>query len=331
MLLETLSDFFLFLSSDKATITSKNLSDFDNFISKKQSVYENIHPTSKANISTIKTSASSPSSLSNGLFSLLNEILYYLYTTKKIKLDNNTETLITNKVNVQLRAKNPTESNGGGYQEQAKKNLMMKKIREKETKNMLITMLRGKELKFDMIPAEYIEFFNNVSPKYKNIVIKFITRIKSNGDGNVSNDDKSHSDLDKSNPNNKSGLSYVSEKDGLVQDKEKFLDVLSKVKINLDNDKEQCIKMNDVQVKIENDSKSVDHIHERNMDKSQNKNEDKNKSFDKIDSKSETIRKDNKGNVNVNTKEEKKDNNNNQKRQKRRKKDKTDGNCCFIF
>ena len=36
MLLETLSDFFLFLSSDKATITSKNLSDFDIFISKKQ-------------------------------------------------------------------------------------------------------------------------------------------------------------------------------------------------------------------------------------------------------------------------------------------------------
>ena len=330
MLLETLSDFFLFLSSDKATITSKNLSDFDIFISKKQNVYENTHPTGKANISTIKTSASSPSSLSNGLFSLLNEILYYLYTTKKIKLDNNTETQITNKVNAQMKAKNPAESNGWGYQEQAKKNVMMKKIKEKETKNTLITMLRRNELKFDMVPAEYIEFFNIVSPKYKNIVTKFITRIKSSGDGTVSNDDKSHSDLDKSNPNNKSGLSYVSEKDGLVQDKEKFLDVLSKVKINLDNDKEQCIKIDDVHVKIENDTKSVDHIHEKNLDKSQHKNEDKNKSFNKLDSKSETLRKGTKENVDLHIQENQKDNNN-QKKQKRRKRDKTDGNCCFIF
>ena len=298
MLLETLSDFFLFLSSDKKTITTKNLIDFDIFINKKQSVFDQVSNTPVTNnISTIKTSSTSPSSLSAHLFSLLNEMLFYLYSTKVIELNSKIENQIQNKSSELLKSK--FSNSNGGYQEQHKKNIQLKKIKEKETKKQLITMLRNNEFNINMDPTMYISFFNSSNSKYKNVVTKFMNKMKSkeNENGNVSADDKSHSDLDKSNPNNKSGLSYVSDKDGLVQNKEKFLDVLSKVKINIENENKNEVKVNDIKVEVEN-------------------KEEKGK--EKYIKEKDVI------------KEEKKESEGEGKR-KKRKKDKTDGNCCIVF
>ena len=206
MLLETLSDFFLFLSSDKKTITTKNLIDFDIFINKKQSVFDQVSNTPVTNnISTIKTSSTSPSSLSAHLFSLLNEMLFYLYNTKVIELNSKIENQIQNKSSELLKSK--FSNSNGGYQEQHKKNIQLKKIKEKETKKQLITMLRNNEFNINMDPTMYISFFNSSNSKYKNVITKFMNKMKSkeNENGNVSADDKSHSDLDKSNTNNKSG------------------------------------------------------------------------------------------------------------------------------
>ena len=298
MLLETLSDFFLFLSSDKKTITTKNLIDFDIFINKKQSVFDQVSNTPVTNnISTIKTSSTSPSSLSAHLFSLLNEMLFYLYNTKVIELNSKIENQIQNKSSELLKSK--FSNSKGGYQEQHKKNIQLKKIKEKETKKQLITMLRNNEFNINMDPTMYISFFNSSNSKYKNVVTKFMNKMKSkeNENGNVSADDKSHSDLDKSNPNNKSGLSYVSDKDGLVQNKEKFLDVLSKVKINIENEIKNEVKVNDIKVEVEN-------------------KEEKGK--EKYIKEKDVIQ------------EEKKESEGEGKR-KKRKKDKTDGNCCIVF
>lgn len=298
MLLETLSDFFLFLSSDKKTITTKNLIDFDIFINKKQSVFDQVSNTPATNnISTIKTSSTSPSSLSAHLFSLLNEMLFYLYNTKVIELNSKIENQIQNKASELLKSK--FSNSNGGYQEQHKKNIQLKKIKEKETKKQLITMLRNNEFNINMDPTMYISFFNSSNSKYKNVVTKFMNKMKSkeNENGNVSADDKSHSDLDKSNPNNKSGLSYVSDKDGLVQNKEKFLDVLSKVKINIENENKNEVKVNDIKVEVENKEE---------------------KGQEKYIKEKDVI------------KEEKKESEGEGKR-KKRKKDKTDGNCCIVF
>ena len=298
MLLETLSDFFLFLSSDKKTITTKNLIDFDIFINKKQSVFDQVSNTPGTNnISTIKTSSTSPSSLSAHLFSLLNEMLFYLYSTKVIELNSKIENQIQNKASELLKSK--FSNSNGGYQEQHKKNIQLKKIKEKETKKQLITMLRNNEFNINMDPTMYISFFNSSNSKYKNVVTKFMNKMKSkeNENGNVSADDKSHSDLDKSNPNNKSGLSYVSDKDGLVQNKEKFLDVLSKVKINIENENKNEVKVNDIKVEVENKEE---------------------KGQEKYIKEKDVI------------KEEKKESEGEGKR-KKRKKDKTDGNCCIVF
>lgn len=298
MLLETLSDFFLFLSSDKKTITTKNLIDFDIFINKKQSIFDQVSNTPGTNnISTIKTSSTSPSSLSAHLFSLLNEMLFYLYNTKVIELNSKIENQIQNKASELLKSK--FSNSNGGYQEQHKKNIQLKKIKEKETKKQLITMLRNNEFNINMDPTMYISFFNSSNSKYKNVVTKFMNKMKSkeNENGNVSADDKSHSDLDKSNPNNKSGLSYVSDKDGLVQNKEKFLDVLSKVKINIENENKNEVKVNDIKVEVENKEE---------------------KGQEKYIKEKDVI------------KEEKKESEGEGKR-KKRKKDKTDGNCCIVF
>lgn len=297
MLLETLSDFFLFLSSDKKTITTKNLIDFDIFINKKQSVFDQVSNTPATNnISTIKTSSTAPSSLSAHLFSLLNEMLFYLYNTKVIELNSKIENQIQNKASEILKGK--FSNSNGGYQEQHKKNIQLKKIKEKEVKKQLIIMLRNNELNINIDPTMYISFFNCSNSKYKNVVTKFMNKMKSkdNENGNVSADDKSHSDLDKSNPNNKSGLSYVSDKDGLVQNKEKFLDVLSKVKINIENENKNEVKVNDIKVEVENkENGKKKYIKEKDViteDKKENEGEGK---------------------------------------RKKRKKDKTDGNCCIVF
>ena len=159
-------------------------------------------------------------------------------------------------------------------------------------------MLRNNELNINIDPTMYISFFNCSNSKYKNVVTKFMNKMKSkdNENGNVSADDKSHSDLDKSNPNNKSGLSYVSDKDGLVQNKEKFLDVLSKVKINIENENKNEVKVNDIKVGVENKENGKEkYIKEKDViteDKKENEGEGK---------------------------------------RKKRKKDKTDGNCCIVF
>ena len=224
-------------------------------------------------------------------------MLFYLYNTKVIELNSKIENQIQNKSSELLKSK--FSNSNGGYQEQHKKNIQLKKIKEKEAKKQLITMLRNNEFNINMDPTMYISFFNSSNSKYKNVVTKFMNKMKSkeNENGNVSADDKSHSDLDKSNPNNKSGLSYVSDKDGLVQNKEKFLDVLSKVKINIENENKNEVKVNDIKVEVENKEE---------------------KGQEKYIKEKDVI------------KEEKKESEGEGKR-KKRKKDKTDGNCCIVF
>ena len=81
------------------------------------------------------------------------------------------------------------------------------------------------------------------------------------------------SDLDKSNQNNKSGLSYLSEKERLIQNKEKFVSVLNKVKINLNMKNESNYRKNIVDI-VHNKENEEIKIEDINI-KEENKNEEK--------------------------------------------------------
>ena len=85
------------------------------------------------------------------------------------------------------------------------------------------------------------------------------------------------SDLDKSNQNNKSGLSYLSEKERLIQNKEKFVSVLNKVKINLNMKNESNYRKNIVDIvhNKENEEIKIEDINIKEENKNQEKKENK--------------------------------------------------------
>lgn len=218
MILETLSDFFLFLSTDKKEITVKNLIDFDTLTNRKpfEEIYSNLQ-------------------------SLLMELIYFSSKHFNIAMDPNIEGNINLKAQKIFNEKYKNEK-ADSYVLQYKKPIEIKKIKDKEIKIHYLSLLRSNKLSFSIDPILFISFFNKGSSKYRHTVNKFMARIKplieqkakgsAEGNNNTA-DDLSHSDLDKSNVNNKSGLSSISDKEGLLQNKDKFLDVLNKVKLSL--------------------------------------------------------------------------------------------------
>ena len=96
MILETLSDFFLFLSTDKKTIVTKNLIDFDTFIESKFAYLDNKN-------SRFSSKNREYTQLSYSLHSLLTELLYYNYKNKKIILSPEQETSIQNRISIKLK------------------------------------------------------------------------------------------------------------------------------------------------------------------------------------------------------------------------------------
>lgn len=217
MILETLSDFFLFLSTDKKEITVKNLIDFDTLTNRKD--FEEIY---------------------TNLQSLLIELIYFSSKHFDIPIDPNIKSNINQRAQKIFNEKFKNEK-ADSYVLQYKKPIEIKKIKDKEIKIYYLTQLRNNKLSFSIDPILFISFFNKGSSKYRHTVNKFMMRIKPlveqkakgvEGNNNTA-DNLSHSDLDKSNVNNKSGLSSISDKEGLLQNKEKFLDVLNKVKLSL--------------------------------------------------------------------------------------------------
>lgn len=294
MLLESLSDFFLFISTDKKVITEKDLRAFEYFIKKQ---FPNIDPQNSQKISSqdLNSSTSSIPKLTKSINSFLSEFIFYLYTQNIIQLDSNHQHLIESKsidiYKQRFSTSNGSNNNNNIYQEQQRKHIQLKQIKNKETKKVLIQLLKENKLNFSINPSYYIGFFNYTG-KYAKVISEFMNKMKKWHDlykvmldknkARIS-DDKSNLSDDKSNYDNKSGLSGISfDKENIVKDKKKFLEVLDKMRS--DNTKENFVDENDVNVEIDdniNKNKEINKHQEENDEyiNNLNKSKDNNKNL----------------------------------------------------
>ena len=263
MLLESLSDFFLFISSDKKVINDKDVKAFECFLGKQ---FTNVNAQQKEMIN--DTNVSSVTKVSKNIYSFLNELLFYLLNQNIIQLYSNCYEVIDSKsIDVYKQRFSISSATNS-------KRTYLKQIKNKETKKMLMHLLKHNKLQFNIEPECYLAFFNYTG-KYAKVVAEFMNIMKTwydsyksvldkhkskmNGDNNNVSDDKSKSDLDKSNEDNKSGLSGVSyDKENVVKDKKKFLEVLDRIRDNVSVDdgkgkgKEGTVDQNDIEISISN-------------------------------------------------------------------------------
>ena len=347
MILETLSDFFLFLSTDKKIISTQNLIDFDTFIESKFAYLDN-----KNSRFSIKNKEYTQ--LSYSLHSLLSELLYFNYKKKYIILEPEKESNILERINIKIQS----EKNDN------RKEINENKIIIEQTKVSLCSYLRNKELDIILDPIKFISFFNKTNERHRQTVVKFMKIIqpyleekaKDLSQDNIRNKtadeiDRSKSDIDKSNPNNKSGLSYISEKENLIQNKEKFINVLNKVKNNINKNNENhhrkdiedivhnsihnnVINIEDINLKEikKNNNENLKNIQNPNSIKNLVNDETKKKEDEKVIITSENNNKIKNQNqivttMNTNSNFDQNSENNNS----RVKKDDSDCKCCSIF
>ena len=265
MSVETLCDFFLFLSSDKKRIISKNLIDFYIFIKTKNYLFDEQRKTISENFDNNKQQ-----SLEKGLELLLLEFLLFFYKNSSFDINKSQEKKIQNKIEERKIIEKQKddeilEEQKNSYQYYYKKNLTQKQIYDDETKKCLLNFLIDGELKINVSPENYILFFNK-HEKYRIVVYKFIYKMKplieekskliSNKHlekkSNINN--KSMSNLEKIGNKNKSN--HISEKESLIQDKDQFVNILNKVKVNIIKKEEN--KINDLSEQISNKKKNFE-------------------------------------------------------------------------
>ena len=265
MSVETLCDFFLFLSSDKKRIISKNLIDFYIFIKTKNYLFDEQRKTISENFDNNKQQ-----SLEKGLELLLLEFLLFFYKNSSFDINKSQEKKIQNKIEERKIIEKQKddeilEEQKNSYQYYYKKNLTQKQIYDDETKKCLLNFLLDGELKINISPENYILFFNK-HEKYRILVYKFIYKMKplieekskliSNKHlekkSNINN--KSMSNLEKIGNKNKSN--HISEKESLIQDKDQFVNILNKVKVNIIKKEEN--KINDLSEQISNKKKNFE-------------------------------------------------------------------------
>ena len=265
MSVETLCDFFLFLSSDKKRIISKNLIDFFIFIKTKNYLFDEQRKTISENFDNNKQQ-----SLEKGLELLLLEFLLFFYKNSSFDINKSQEKKIQNKIEERKIIEKQKddeilEEQKNSYQYYYKKNLTQKQIYDDETKKCLLNFLIDGELKINISPENYILFFNK-HEKYRILVYKFIYKMKplieekskliSNKHlekkSNINN--KSMSNLEKIGNKNKSN--HISEKESLIQDKDQFVNILNKVKVNIIKKEEN--KINDLSEQISNKKKNFE-------------------------------------------------------------------------
>ena len=265
MSVETLCDFFLFLSSDKKRIISKNLIDFYIFIKTKNYLFDEQRKTISENFDNNKQQ-----SLEKGLELLLLEFLLFFYKNSSFDINKSQEKKIQNKIEERKIIEKQKddeilEEQKNSYQYYYKKNLTQKQIYDDETKKCLLNFLLDGELKINISPENYILFFNK-HEKYRILVYKFIYKMKplieekskliSNKHlekkSNINN--KSMSNLEKI--GNKNKINQISEKELLIQDKDQFVNILNKVKVNIIKKEEN--KINDLSEQISNKKKNFE-------------------------------------------------------------------------
>ena len=300
MLVETLTDIFLFLSSDKNIITNKNIFDFNIFISNDF----------KINNKKIRINRNISFNQKETLENFLLDLLFYLYEKKILILNKKQKILIDNQINENLKENYMNEfmidnQNGkNSYQNIYKqKNINQIKIKKNTIKKQLKIFLENNEINFIIYPNDFIDFFNSSNgKKYRNSIINFNNYIQNlninyNDDNNkVFNEKKSFDveikndvkiinvDLNK-NFNEENGkenikddddLSFISNNEILLKNKKEFLNCLNVIKNNVHSSKNNfnINNENDENKKDKNNNNSNNNSNSNSSNKTKINNED---------------------------------------------------------
>ena len=346
MLVETLTDIFLFLSSDKNIITNKNIFDFNIFISNDF----------KINNKKIRINRNISFNQKETLENFLLDLLFYLYEKKILILNKKQKILIDSQISEKLKENYMNEfmidnQNGkNSYQNIYKqKNINQIKIKKNTIKKQLKIFLENNEINFIIYPNDFIDFFNSSNgKKYRNSIINFNNYIQNlninfNEDDNnkIFNENKSFDveikndvkiinvDLNKNNNNNNEengkenikdddDLSFISNNEILLKNKKEFLNCLNVIKNNVHSSKNNFNN-------IENNEKDKNNFNNKNNKNNNNSNNNNNNSNNNSNNKTKINNEDNLSSISEFTENE-------NKNTRKHKKTKRNNNCgCLIF
>ena len=236
MSLNTLCDFFLFVSSNKKTISNKNLKDFYTFIETKYQLFDEVR---NGNIECNKFQ-----SLLYGLEEFLKDFLLFFYNKSIFEINKNQVRILKNKIeekqNIEKQKDQEImEEQKNSYQYQYRKSLNYKKIQQNETKKCLLDFLIKEDLNINIFPINYILFFKE-HEKYRITIHKFILKMrpliekKAKKNITIPKMNKkcfSNQEIDNyTKRNNNKEINLISDKESLIQNKNHFINILSKVK-----------------------------------------------------------------------------------------------------
>ena len=198
-MLQSLSDFFLLISSDSKKITNRDLTIFYNFIVKKMPLMEQQYPnlvSKSLNISEAKNNNNNkeqidPKEFKNSkdskkiffhfqkqIMNLFNNLIEYCYSEGIIKLNKKFDQVLKVKIDDKIKEKvNKKMSNNWKYN--YNNNQYIKRAKTNEIRNFLIFLIINGDINFNIYPNEFVNFFNGENKsKNRNIVEQFMRIIK---------------------------------------------------------------------------------------------------------------------------------------------------------
>ena len=198
-MLQSLSDFFLLISSDSKKITNRDLTIFYNFIVKKMPLMEQQYPnlvSKSLNISEAKNYNNNkeqidPKEFKNSkdskkiffhfqkqIMNLFNNLIEYCYSEGIIKLNKKFDQVLKVKIDDKIKEKvNKKMSNNWKYN--YNNNQYIKRAKTNEIRNFLIFLIINGDINFNIYPNEFVNFFNGENKsKNRNIVEQFMRIIK---------------------------------------------------------------------------------------------------------------------------------------------------------
>lgn len=202
-MLQTLSDLFLLLSNDGKKITSKDIAVFYNFIAKKMTQIEqkfpsilskslisssNINDKKQKDLNEYKNDKDSKKIFNNfhkQIIYLFNDLIDYCYNEGFIKLNNKIEQLIKSKIDEKIREENDKKIKKNkfdhDYNKYYQNELYLIKSKKEKLRNFLIFLIINGDINFDILPNDYVKFFNSENKKKNRLnaeqFMKFIKNI----------------------------------------------------------------------------------------------------------------------------------------------------------
>ena len=198
-MLQSLSDFFLLISSDSKKITNRDLTIFYNFIVKKMPQMEQQYPNlvskslntqegknynndkDELDIKEFKNCKDSKKIFAHfqkQIMNLFNNLIEYCYNEGIIKLNKKFDQVLKVKIDDKIKEKvNKKMSNNWKYN--YNNNQYIKRAKTSEIRNFLIFLIINGDINFNIYPNEFVNFFNSENKsKNRNIVDQFMRIIK---------------------------------------------------------------------------------------------------------------------------------------------------------